>query len=332
MSVSSISSTSYSSASSKTFELKNANTSIIELISGQQATEELQKVDDYINNFSQFDLESRLNLSSPTLEDYLSFIAQHILIWDDESNQAMASCIQFINTTCQERLKLLTYPPRIFVLLTNGKDENNAAYCRNENMIVIPRTIIPRGRLNEIFVHELFHIWSKWNTNLMIRDELYASIGYNKIPITTPIEFPARLQPIKMTNPDAPFVLKYYIELKKLGDENEKTYKCTPILHASRTFDPRFSTNFFAYLVATTLILDDITYKPLEPLQYLPYAEASNFYHQIGNNTAYIIHPEEILADNFVLWMTKKDQSTSLKSPTVVLKMDEIVTNSSSTS
>ena len=133
-----------------------------------------------------------------------------------------------------------------------------------------------------------------------------------------------------MTNPDAPFALKYYIELKKLGDENGKTYKCTPILHASRTFDPKFSTNFFTYLVATTLILDDTTYKPLEPLQYLSYANASNFYDQIGNNTTYIIHPEEILADNFVLWMMGKDQSTSLASPIVVLRMDEIVTKSSS--
>ncbi|CAF3503131.1 unnamed protein product [Rotaria socialis] len=287
MSVSSTSSTSYSSTPNTTFDLKNANTSVIELISGQQAIEELKKADDFVNNFSQFDLESRLNLSSPTLEDYLKFIAQQILIWDDESNQAMASCIQFINTTCQERLKLLTYPPRIFVVLTNGKDENNAAYCRNENMIVIPRTIIRHEQLNKTFVHELFHIWSKWNTNLMIRDELYASIGYNKIPTAAPIELPTSLQPIKITNPDAPFVLKYYIELKKLGDENGKTYKCTPILHASRTFDPKFSTNFFAYLVATTLILDDTTYRPLEPLQYLPYAEASNFYHQIGKNTAY---------------------------------------------
>ncbi|CAF4787723.1 unnamed protein product [Rotaria sp. Silwood1] len=322
MSASSVSSASYSSANKK-FVLKNANSSIIELISGQQAIDELQKTDDYIANFSQFDLESRVNMSSPTMQDYFNFIAEQILAWDEESSQAMASCIEFINTTCVEQLNLLTYPPQIYVVLTNGKDENNAAYCRNENVIVMPLRIFLGRDICRIFVHELFHIWSKWHINLTIRDELYASIGYYKIPVEKSIEFPVSLQKIKMTNPDAPFVLKYYIQLEKVGDQNGKIYKCTPILHASQAFDPQFSTNFFDYLVATTLILDENTYEPLEPLQYLPYAEASNFFHQIGYNTTYIIHPEEILADNFALWMMKKDQS--LGSPIVVLRLADII-------
>ncbi|CAF4012061.1 unnamed protein product [Rotaria sordida] len=324
MSVSSASSTSYSSFN-KTFVLKNANLSIIELISDQQAIEELQKTDDYIANFSPFDLESRLNLSSPTIQDYFKLIAKQILAWDEETSQVMASCIEFINTTCSEQLNLLTYPPQIYVVLTNGKDENNAAYCRNENVIVMPLRIVLGGHMCKILVHELFHIWSKWHTNLTIRDELYTSIGYYKIPVKKSIELPASLQEIKMTNPDAPCVLKYYIELAKFGDKSGKIYKCTPILHASQPFDTQFSTNFFDYLKATTLILDDTTYEPLEPLQYLSYAEASNFYHQIGYNTTYIIHPEEILADNFALWMMGKDQSATLKSPTVVLRMADII-------
>ncbi|CAF4120157.1 unnamed protein product [Rotaria sordida] len=182
MSVSSASSISYSSFN-KTFVLKNANLSIIKLISGQQAIEELQKTDDYIANFSPFDLESRLNLSSPTIQDYFKLIAKQILAWDEETSQVMASCIEFINTTCSEQLNLLTYPPQIYVVLTNGKDENNAAYCRNENVIIIPLRIVLGGHMCKIFVHELFHIWSKWHTNLTIRDELYTSIGYYKIPV-----------------------------------------------------------------------------------------------------------------------------------------------------
>ncbi|CAF4671629.1 unnamed protein product [Rotaria sp. Silwood2] len=324
MSDSSVTSTSYNS-SNKKFVLKNANSSIIELISSQQAIEELQKTDDYIANFSQFDLESRVNVSSPTIQDYIKFITQQILTWDEESSQAMTSCIEFINTTCLEQLSLLTYPLQIYVVLTNGKDENNAAYCRNESVIVMPLRIVLGRNISQIFAHELFHIWSKWHTNLTIRDELYASIGYHKIPVEKSIEFPASLQKIKMTNPDAPFVLKYYIELEKVGDKSGKKYKCTPILHASRLFDPQISTNFFDYLVATTLILDDESYEPLEPIQYLSYTEASNFFHQIGYNTNYTIHPEEILADNFALWMMKKDQSATLASPIVVLRLADII-------
>ncbi|CAM2724530.1 unnamed protein product [Rotaria socialis] len=324
MSTDSASSTSYNS-SNKTFILKNANSSIIELVSGQQAIDALQKVDDYIANLSQFDLESRLNLPLSTIQDYIKFIGEQILTWDEESSQAMTSCIEFINTTCQEKLNLLTYPPQIYVVLTNGKGESNAAYCRNENVIVMPIGIIRGGLIRKIFVHELFHIWSKWHSNLITRNELYASIGYHKIPGEKSIEFPVSLEKIKISNPDAPLVLKYYIELKKLRDRTEKIYKCTPILLASRNFDPQFSTNFFDYLKATTLILDDNTYEPLEPLQYLAYEEAENFFHQIGQNTYYIIHPEEILADNFALWMMNKTPSKRVTSPNVLSRMADII-------
>jgi len=323
MSTNTTASLSYNS-SNKEFTLQNANTSIIELISGQQAIQQLQNKDDFVNNFSTFDLQSRLNSSSVTLQDYLELVAKHILPWNEVSTQSIISRIEYMNTKCTNQLKLLTFPPRIFIVLTDGKDENNAAYCRNENVIVISQVMIDSGQIQTTFIHELFHIWSKWNSNLAIRDELYASIGYYKIPIEKPLEFPADLSPIKITNPDAPLVMKYYINLKKNGD---KTYKCTPILHASRVFDANFSTNMFAYLVATTLILDDITYEPLQPLQYLSYEQASNFYDQIGNNTHYIIHPEEILADNFVLWMTGKENSVKIKTPAVINNMNDIISS-----
>jgi hypothetical protein len=317
-------------SSNKEFILNNDNSSVIELISGKQAIEKLQQSDDFINNFSPFDLEARLHSSSAVIQDYFDFIAQHILDWDDESSQSITSCIEYLNTKCINQLKLLTFPSRIFVVLTDGKDENDAAYCRNENVIVIPQVMIHFRRIWKIFIHELFHIWSKWHTNLTIRDELYASIGYYKIPVEEPLEFPTNLYPLKINNPDAPIVMKYYINLKKRDDTSGKTYKCTPILHASRPFDINFSANFFHYLVATTLILDDNTYAPLEPLQYLSYEQANNFYDQIGNNTGYIIHPEEILADNFVLWMTDKENSATLTTPAIINKMNDIICGATS--
>jgi len=38
-------------------------------------------------------------------------------------------------------------------------------------------------------------------------------------------------------------------------------------------------------------------------------AELGNFFEQIGRNTAYIIHPEEILADNFAQLATGQEQT-----------------------
>ena len=319
------------SACNNIYTLNNANASTIELISGQKAIEEIERIDDFVKNFSPFDVEARLHRSSCTAQDYLKFVGQQILDWDKVSTQIISSSIEFINTTCTNKLKLLIYPSRVYIVLTNGKDENNASYCRNENVIVLSLRMLYSSQLSKILLHELFHIWSRWHTNIAIRDQLYASIGYHKIPEDKLVALPPSLNAVKMTNPDAPNTMKYFIELEKCDDETRTRYKCTPILHASRPFDKSFSTNFFHYLVATTLILDDTTYQPLQPLTYLPYEQAVNFRSQIGNNTDYIIHPEEILADNFTLWMTSTDNLQDIETPSIISQMNDIICATSGT-
>ncbi len=77
--------------------------------------------------------------------------------------------------------------------------------------------MILSGQLYKTFIHELFHIWNKWEYNLEVRDQLYAIIGYHKIPLEKQIEFPVSLNSLKITNPDAPILMKYYTNLKKTG-------------------------------------------------------------------------------------------------------------------
>lgn len=50
--------------------------------------------------------------------------------------------------------------------------------------------------------------------------------------------------------------------------------------------------------------------------------QASGFHEQVGKNTRYIIHPEEILADNFVLLVLGK---RNIPSPEIVEKMEIIL-------
>ena len=47
------------------------------------------------------------------------------------------------------------------------------------------------------------------------------------------------------------------------------------------------------------------------------------YFDQIGRNTQYIIHPEEILADNFVLMI---DEKTSVPSPEILQEMRVVLT------
>lgn len=51
--------------------------------------------------------------------------------------------------------------------------------------------------------------------------------------------------------------------------------------------------------------------------------EVSGFYEQVGRNTGYVIHPEEIIAENFALLVTGK---RDLPSPEVIAKIRQVLT------
>ena len=64
-------------------------------------------------------------------------------------------------------------------------------------------------------------------------------------------------------------------------------------------------------------------------------ASISNFYEQIGTNTTYIIHPNEILVDNFVLlvsWRNNKSTINELgvdnKGKSMLLSIEKILAKS----
>jgi len=114
---------------------------------------------------------------------------------------------------------------------------------------------------------------------------------------------------------DAP-VYNHYIVI------NSKKY--VPIIHSFREFDLSFSDYLFTYLKFKLLHIDEeenVVYENNYPVLLNP-KEEQEFFKQIGNNTQYIIHPEEILAENFVSLITKNNVETQsiIDSMSLILK------------
>jgi len=160
----------------------------------------------------------------------------------------------------------------------------------------------PPERLRATISHELFHVLSR--TNPELRDRLYAVIGFETC---RELEIPAELRSRKITNPDAPRN-QHCIRLEAAG----KQEWAIPILLAnSETYDRERGGQFFNYLELWFLVVErrgngvDVmpVYEAARP-KLLQLREVSRFFEQVGRNTNYIIHPEEILADNFALLVT----------------------------
>ena len=174
---------------------KTKNGTKVVLIQGTDAIKEFTKRDLFINNMSQFDFQSRLqSIGDISIGEYIDFISKQILDWDPKSINVVLNTITYLNS--REIVHCLEFPETIYIILTNGKDESDAAYCRNLNLIILPQDRITEStesidksvksltngsNWNSTIVHELFHIWSRKN-NIELRDKLYEIIGYYRTP------------------------------------------------------------------------------------------------------------------------------------------------------
>ena len=150
--------------------------------------------------------------------------------------------------------------------------------------------------LQRILVHELFHIASRHAPAL--RSQLYALIGFRECP---PIPLPPPLQQRKITNPDAPAV-----DCVTTVIHDGQPLHLTPVLLSRHSVDelPRGTTIFRELDFRLVRVeADGANWRVAggqETATLFTPRELPEWQAQIGRNTQYIIHPEEILADNFV--------------------------------
>ena len=261
---------------------------------GRQA---LTNRDQFVQRLSPFDRAARLKTDQPVSEpDFLRFVGSNVLAFSDKDKANVSEAIQKLKPLLQPYR--LNWPASILMIKTTGKEEGNAAYTR-ENAIILPAGKFGLNRskqLERVLCHELFHILSRHDPAL--KNALYETIGFQEC---------AELKLPKswawLTNPDAP-VNDHWIRLKRNG----KSLAAVPILLATPPkYDLKKGGEFFDYrsfkLLEVKVAADgakSATFDPSNPTLLDP-GEVEGFFEQVGQNTDYIIHPEEILAENFVL-------------------------------
>jgi hypothetical protein len=278
-----------------------------------EARKLLTTKDIFILSLSPFDRASRLKTKSSVSQNaFLDFISDQTLDWGSFECTGVESILKTIISKLDQYS--LNFPKKISIIKTTGREEGNAAYCRG-NSIVLPQSLINTPyALKNILIHELFHIYSK--NNPQKRNELYSIIGFFNCP---ELEFPEELRDLKITNPDAP-LNNCYLE------DNEN--KLMPILYSKEPYNLIKRGDFFNYLEFALLGVN-IKEQCCKPqykngkLQIFRVDDIQSYIKKIGMNTDYIIHPEEILAENFVLLL---NNSKYIRSPEILEKIKIILT------
>jgi hypothetical protein len=282
----------------------------------ERGREILCRRDDYVERLSPFDRSARLKTAEPVSEEaYLAYVGMQLLPWNASEREKVLAVIRELNDPLDAlRLPL---PVQLVMIKTTGREEGGAAYTR-ANAIVLTESHLRRepDDLKRLICHELFHVMSRADPS--VRDGLYAAIGFRRCG-EPPL--PAALRQRQITNPDAP-VNDHCIDV--VIDGTRRTV--VPVLVSeSERYDPARGGEFFEYLRLRFLAVEEDTAAGTsEPLQLrgqlllVPVTELRGFFEQVGRNTGYIIHPEEILADNFAHLMMN---TPNLESPQIVSRM-----------
>jgi hypothetical protein len=279
----------------------------------------LTRRDDYIQRLSPFDRQVRPRTDRDvSTEELLAFIGRNVAPWSDAEIQKLTPLVEELaKKAAPWKLPL---PPVVLLVKTTGLEEGRAAYCRGP-AIVLPQNMIdgPVGRLHSILPHELFHVVSSHNPKL--RDALYASIGFHP---SNDVALPGELAARKITNPDAP-MNDHYITVAQDG----RRLDLVPVLFSKAPrYDAALGGNLFAYLTFRLMQVEDDGQGLKRPVLaggqpvLLDAASVPGYHDQIGRNTRYIIHPEEVLADNFVFLLEGR---IDLPTPRVLEQMGKIL-------
>jgi len=307
-----------SAQSADSLELPLAGETTVVLATVEQGKAVLMRNDAFTQSLSRFDLQARLKRTeNTTLEAWKKFAAAEVLPWSDQEISHVKPALTLI----AEKLKKLrlALPEKVLLVHTSGKEEGDAAYTR-ANAIILPSKVLSYNaeKLEDLLAHELFHVLSR--NDAETRQRLYGIIGFRACE---EIPLPAMLVDRKLTNPDAPQI-NCTIELKIAG----QTVTATPILYSkAESYDAKQASSIFGYLVFRLMVVEkkDGKWQPavsgglpvlLDPTQ------VPSFLEQIGQNTGYIIHPDEILADNFKE-LVKGNKN--VKTPKILEQMESVL-------
>jgi hypothetical protein len=240
----------------------------------EQGRKLLSQKDDFVTRLSPFDRAARMKTDrNVSQRDYLRFVRGNVLAWTPAEEVAVESAWAGLEPKLTEML--LPFPEKIYFVKTTGAEEGDQEYTR-ANALIFPESALAAAKLPSLkatIAHELFHVLSRNAPEL--RDELYAVIGFRPCG---EVPFPPALVSRRITDPDAP-----RNDVAKGGQFFQ--YAQLKLLVVQRAGDSPSATAHYDPANVRLLDVDQV----------------HGFYEQVGRNTNYTIHPEEILADNFRL-------------------------------
>src|SRR5712691_2546042 len=275
--------------------------------------------DDYVRAMSALERSAQLRTGDKVDEGrFMQFMQGTVLDWTEEERRQLRPLIarldRFLSGLKWKR------PEKILLVRVDAALENGAPHTR-ANGIMLPKSEFTAEQLTYVVSHETFHVLTREDGGL--KERLYGALGFRRCER---IEIPESVSGMRITNPDA-LENRHTIAVRYRGEAVE----AMPFLRfKSDKFDTR--SGFLGNARIAWLLVDreraDCRVRTGSAAEAeVALQELQGLFEQIGRNTQYLAHPEEILADNFFQLFVSTFRSTSaeVRSPQILERMRAIL-------
>lgn len=267
-----------------------ARTEHFVIASPEQAAPIFTADDEFMRAVTPADISIRTRSASTSHADLVQTYANAFVPWTPEERARLDAML----TRQAARLASVQrwLPAQVLIVKSNGAADTSLPHTRGNAINMGPQLPADDAGLDGLFFHELFHVLSRNNASR--HDEMYALIGFVPCDVT----LPAAVRETTVTNPDAP-LLRWAAPM----DANGRYV--VPVLFANPPrWDPA-QTQFGRYFNLRFLQASNasgrcaVTIENGQPID-IPGDQAVAAMHAVaGANTNYVLHAEELLADNF---------------------------------
>jgi len=239
------------------------------------------------------------------MDSYIDYLEEDVEAFSEADKALIKTVEDSVNVLLKE-VNPKWLKKNIYLVKLKAKSYGEGVFYTRDNGIFIPYNVLDQGDVGgllSVFLHEIYHIMSRYNE--AFRRASYGLIGFHAVE--GKLEFPEALDRRVLLNPDG-VNMAYAITLNTDKDEDQ-AIQAIPVIHAN---SPNYSANkpaFFGYIqfdlfrIEKKGVVNEVKISdekgpmiiPEIPDLYYP-----SFFEQIYDNTQYIIHPDEIMADNFM--------------------------------
>ena len=268
----------------------------------------------YYENLSKNDLNYRMQKLDATLEELEAFAAEQTLDFTEADKAAIDKAMQEVEEICRTRGYVLPPTEGIVFAKTTMLEECGAGAYTHGTQIYMGESYMNvavsgvedlEQVFREMVIHELFHCLTRNHPDF--RADMYGILGFTVVG--EDYDFPQAIRDVIISNPDVEHHNSY-----AAFDIDGEQRDCAVIFTTTQPFE-KPGDSFFNGMVTGLVPVDDLgTMYTSE--------DAANFRDVFGNNTDYVIDPEETLADNFSYTLLYGPDGREYKTPGIIEAID----------